>query len=59
MNRSPLDPTTLKVESFEPSPALSQLAAAGFGTACWETCKTDPTSDPDVETCGGNAGIDP
>lgn len=59
MKQSPLDPTELQVESFEATPPMSQLRAAGFGTACFETCKTDPTSDPDAETCGGDAGIDP
>jgi hypothetical protein len=59
MKKSPLDPTALQVESFEATPAMSQLRVAGFGTACFETCKTDPTSDPDAETCGGDDGIDP
>jgi hypothetical protein len=59
MNKSPLDPASLKVESFEATPALASFAGLGRGTACFETCKTDPTSDPDAETCGGNAGITP
>jgi hypothetical protein len=59
MRKNPLDLATLDVESFDATPAMAQLRAAGFGTACFETCKTDPTSDPDAETCGGNAGIDP
>lgn len=56
MSKSPLHPETLQVESFDATPAISRIAVAGFGTACFETCKTDPTSDPDAETCGGNAG---
>jgi len=59
MKKNPLDPDTLQVESFEATPVVAQLAVAGYGTACFETCKTDPTSDPDAETCGGNAGITP
>jgi hypothetical protein len=52
MKKTPLDPNTLTIKSFDTAPALISLPGAGLGTACFETCKTDPTSDPDAETCG-------
>lgn len=54
MKKSSLDLNHLNVESFETSANLVALPGVGRGTACFETCKTDPTSDPDVETCGGD-----
>jgi hypothetical protein len=53
MNKITLDTDALTVESFDTVPNLAILTREGRGTACFETCKTDPTSDPDVETCGG------
>ncbi|HEY0018166.1 MAG TPA: hypothetical protein VGC13_17750 [Longimicrobium sp.] len=52
MKKSSLDLTRLEVESFEPVGEVAAFGRVGQGTACFETCKTDPTSDPDVETCG-------
>lgn len=51
MKKSPLDLSRLSVESFDVVADVASLRV-GAGTACFETCKTDPTSDPDVETCG-------
>lgn len=53
MKKIALDTDALAVESFDTVPNLAILPSEGRGTACFETCKTDPTSDPDVETCGG------
>ncbi|HEX6036535.1 hypothetical protein [Longimicrobium sp.] len=52
MKKIALDTETLAVESFATVPKLGFLPGGGAGTACFETCKTDPTSDPDVDTCG-------
>lgn len=53
MKKTTLDMDQLDVESFATAPGnLVALPGVGRGTACFETCKTDPTSDPDVETCG-------
>ena len=51
MKKTPLDLNHLSVESFDVA-GDAVLVRVGQGTACFETCKTDPTSDPDVETCG-------
>ncbi|HEX8394732.1 MAG TPA: hypothetical protein VF665_20475 [Longimicrobium sp.] len=47
-----LDPNALTVESFDTTPTAMSIAGVGQGTACFETCKTDYTSDPDRDTCG-------
>jgi hypothetical protein len=52
MKKSELNIEHLSVESFDTVPNLVSIPGAGLGTACFETCKTDPTSDPDAETCG-------
>lgn len=52
MKKTALDIDHLEVETFETTANLVRLPGVGLGTACFETCKTDPTSDPDVETCG-------
>ena len=52
MKNIPLDAERLEVESFSTVPSLEVLPGEGRGTACWETCKDDPTSDPAVDTCG-------
>lgn len=51
--KTTLDVGRLEVETFATTPGFALLPGEGRGTACWETCKDDPTSDPDVETCGG------
>ena len=53
MKKTTLDVGRLEVETFATAPGFALLPGEGRGTACWETCKDDPTSDPDVETCGG------
>lgn len=53
MKKTSLDLTHLTVESFDVAGDAAALRV-GAGTACFETCKTDPTSDPDVDTCGDN-----
>lgn len=53
MKKTALNIDHLNVETFETS--VNHVALPGLGaqgTACFETCKTDPTSDPDVDTCG-------
>jgi hypothetical protein len=51
--RVPMTKTSfsLSVESFDIA-GDAVLVRVGQGTACFEICKTDPTSDPEVETCG-------
>lgn len=52
MKKNTLDPNALNVETFETAAInLVALPGIGRGTACFETCKTDPTSDPDAATC--------
>jgi hypothetical protein len=51
MKKTPLELSTLTVETFEPSPSLSVLPGQK-GTACWELCANDPTSNPDHDSCG-------
>lgn len=51
MKKNGLDPNDLNVETFETAANLVALPGIGRGTACFETCKTDPTSDPDADTC--------
>ena len=51
MKKTSLDLSHLSVETFDIAGDAVQVRV-GQGTACFETCKTDPTSDPDVETCG-------
>lgn len=53
MKKSTLNPNDLAVESFDVA-GKSILPPVGGGTACFETCRTDPTSDPDVDTCNDN-----
>ncbi|HEU0301300.1 MAG TPA: hypothetical protein VFR37_17680 [Longimicrobium sp.] len=53
MKKTSLDLGKLTVESFDVA-GDAGLLRVGQGTACFETCKTDPTSDPDVDTCGDN-----
>lgn len=50
MSKNPLDISQLTVDSFETS--ANRLPSGGQGTACWETCANDPTSDPAADTCG-------
>jgi hypothetical protein len=58
MNKAPLALDHLDVETFEPTPNLAAFnRVGGQGTACFETCANDPTSDPAVDTCGP-AGCD-
>lgn len=58
MKKNALNIDHLNVETFETASVNHvALPGVGRGTACFETCKTDPTSDPDVETCGGDAGV--
>lgn len=53
MKKNPLDLGRLAVETFDPRPDVSALLAReGRGTACWELCAADPTSNPDEATCG-------
>jgi hypothetical protein len=52
MKKTSLDLNHLTVESFDVAGDAAVLRV-GQGTACFETCKTDPTSDPDVDSCGG------
>ncbi|HEU4884713.1 MAG TPA: hypothetical protein VFT45_20825 [Longimicrobium sp.] len=52
MKKTSLDLSQLSVESFDIPGGDAVQVRVGQGTACFETCKTDPTSDPDVETCG-------
>jgi hypothetical protein len=51
MKKTSLDLNHLAVESFDVA-GDAALPRVGGGTACFETCKTDPTSDPDVDSCG-------
>lgn len=51
MSKNSLDLSNLTVESFDVVGNAAALRVGG-GTACFETCKTDPTSDPDVDSCG-------
>jgi hypothetical protein len=48
---SHLDPNALTVESFDTTATAMSIAGVGRGTACWETCANDPTSDPGADTC--------
>lgn len=57
MKKTPLNVDTLQVESFDPQPHLVSLPGAGRGTACWELCAADPTSNPDHDTCGAAACV--
>jgi hypothetical protein len=53
MKKTTLDIDHLNVETFDPRPDVSAtLAREGRGTACWELCAADPTSNPDEATCG-------
>lgn len=54
MKKNKLDLSNLSVESFDVAGNPGTIGGVGGGTACFETCKTDPTSDPDVDTCGDN-----
>ncbi|HEX8321494.1 hypothetical protein [Longimicrobium sp.] len=49
--KTALDLNTLHVETFETA-NLVVVAEAEKGTACWELCAADPTSDPDADSCG-------
>ena len=56
MKKVPLDLSHLSVETFAPTPDLSPAGAGeARGTACWELCARDPTSNPDEPTCGAAA----
>jgi len=57
MKKSSLDVTALQVESFEAQPNLVSLPGAGRGTACWELCANDPTSNPDHDSCGAEVCV--
>jgi hypothetical protein len=53
MKKSPLDLDRLDVQTFETTPDLSAaLGRDARGTACWELCANDPTSNPDHDSCG-------
>lgn len=49
--KTALDLNKLNVETFETA-SFVVVAEAEKGTACWELCAADPTSDPDADSCG-------
>ena len=51
MKTKTLDLNELTVETFETANLVGALEGEK-GTACWELCAADPTSDPDVDSCG-------
>ncbi len=56
MKKNPLDLGNLAVETFDPRPDVSaMLVKEGRGTACFELCAREPTSNPDEATCGAAA----
>lgn len=57
MKKTTLDVARLEVESFEAQPNLVSIPGAGRGTACWELCANDPTSNPDHDTCGAEVCV--
>lgn len=57
MKKNSLDPNGIAVESFDTTSTAMSIAGVGQGTACFETCKTDYTSDPDRDTCGDKTEV--
>ncbi|HEX6913045.1 MAG TPA: hypothetical protein VF142_21730 [Longimicrobium sp.] len=53
MKKNPLELSSLDVQTFETTSDLSAaLGRDQRGTACWELCANDPTSNPDHDSCG-------
>lgn len=50
VKKTDLNVNDLAVESFETSNLVPMAEAKG--TACWELCAADPTSDPNADSCG-------
>lgn len=51
VKKTGLDLNALAVETFETTNMVA-VPEAAKGTACWELCAADPTSDPNADSCG-------